>query len=73
MEHLEKSEKKNSGEKIWLKNVLEDVNVNPRAGNVSEYLRKELKRMKVENGHEEVFVKAKEEYLLCKWGFEEPI
>ena len=43
MDRLEKSKKINSSEKLRLKDRIEDVDGNPRAGNVNEYLTKELK------------------------------
>ena len=46
IDRLEKSNY-NSGEKLWLKDVIEDTNGEPKLGNIPQYLKKELKIMKV--------------------------
>ena len=49
MERLEKSNKINIGEKLRLKDVIEDDAGEPRVGNIPGCVKKELRRMKVEN------------------------
>ena len=55
VDRLEKGNKIDSGEKLRLKDVIENSNGKPKLGNTPQFLKKELKRMKVENGREEVF------------------
>lgn len=52
---MEKGDKISSGERLRLKDVMEDVNGEPRAGNVSERMKKELREIKVIDNQEEVF------------------
>ena len=49
VEHLEKSKQIDLSEKLRLKDAIQDVDGNPREGNITEYLRKEMKKLKVEN------------------------
>ena len=60
MDRLEKSGKINTGEKLRLKDVIEDENGEPRAGDVTEKLKKELRKIKVIDNREEVFSGNKE-------------
>ena len=57
IERLEEGGKINSGERIRLKDILEDVDGNPKAGNTMETMKKELKKLKVAENHEEPFAK----------------
>ena len=47
VDRLEESGKINSTEKLRLKYILEDADGNPKAGNTTENMRKELKRLKI--------------------------
>ena len=60
VDRLEKSGKINTGEKLRLKDVIEDENGEPRAGDVTEKLKKELRKIKVIDNREEVFPRSKE-------------
>ena len=53
LERLEKCEDINAVEKMKLKDVIEDVNGEPKVGDTLEMLKKELRRMKVVENHEE--------------------
>ena len=55
LERLEKCGKINTVEKIKLKDIIEDIDGNPRAEDTFEMLKKELKRMKVVENCEEPF------------------
>ena len=48
VDRLEKESKINAGEKLWLKDVMEDNDGKPRVGNIPEYIKKELVKIKVE-------------------------
>ena len=58
LERLEKSGKINAVEKKMLRDILEDADGNPRAGETLELMKKELKRMKVVENREEPFKKG---------------
>ena len=58
LERLEKSSKVNTVEKKMLRDILEDADGNPRAGEILELMKKELKRMKVVENREEPFKKG---------------
>ena len=62
IERLEDSGKINSGERIRLKDLLEDVDGNPKAGDTMEDMKKELKRLKVAENREEPFMKETKTY-----------
>ena len=69
LERLEKSGKVNAVEKKILKDILEDVDGNPKEGDILELMKKELKKMKVVENREEPFKKKKEvaiNYLECE-------
>ena len=57
IERLEAGGKINSGEKLRLKDILEDVDGNPKVGNTMEEMKKELKKLKVAANCEEPFPK----------------
>merc|ERR1711895_126566 len=52
LERLEKSSKVNAVERKMLRDILEDADGNPRAGDTLELMKKELKRMKVVENRE---------------------
>ena len=60
VDRLEKDGKINAGEKLRLKDSIEDNNGELRAGDVSEHLKKELRKIKVLENREEVFSRNKE-------------
>ena len=60
VDRLEKSSKINAGEKLRLKDVIEDNDGEPRVGDIPGYLKKELRKIKVEDNREEVFARDKE-------------
>jgi len=62
IDRLEDSGKINSGERVRLKDILEDVDGNPKAGDTMETMKKELKRLKGAENHEEPFVKETKMY-----------
>ena len=62
IERLEDGGKINSGERIRLKDLLEDVDGNPKAGDTMEDMKKELKRLKVTENREEPFKKETQTY-----------
>ena len=55
VDRLEESGKINSTEKLRLKDILEDADGNPKAGNTTENMKKELKRLKIAENREEPF------------------
>ena len=55
VERLEKDGKINSGEKLRLRDVIEDYAGEPRVGDVTQYLKKELRKIKVIENREEPF------------------
>ena len=59
VDRLEESGKINSTEKLRLKDILEDADGNPKAGQTMETMKKELKRLKIVENREEPFA-AKE-------------
>ena len=58
LERLEKSGKVNAVEKKMLRDILEDADGNPRAGEILELMKKELKRIKVVENREKPFKKG---------------
>ena len=58
LESLEKSGKVNGGEKKILRDIFEDADGNPKAGETLELMKKDLKRMKVAENREEPFKKS---------------
>ena len=54
---LEEGGKINSNEKLRIKDILEDVEGNPKDGNTMEAMKKELKRLKIAENREEPFAK----------------
>ena len=58
LERLEKSGKVNAVESKILRDIMEDADGNPRAGDTLELMKKELKRMKVAENREEPFKKG---------------
>ena len=59
LKRLVKSGKVNTVEKKMLRDILEDADGNPKAGETLELMKKELKRMKVAENREELFKKGK--------------
>ena len=59
LERLEKSGKVNAVEKKILRDILEDVDGNPKEGDTLEMMKKELKKMKVAENREEPFKEKK--------------
>ena len=59
LERLEKSGKVNAVEKKILRDILEDVDGNPKEGETLELMKKELRKMKVAENREEPFKKRK--------------
>ena len=57
LERLEKCGDINAVERMKLKDVIEDVDGNPKEGNTFEMMKKVLKKMKVDENHEEPFIK----------------
>ena len=57
LERLEKSGKVNAVEKKILRDILEDVDGNPKEGEMLELMKKELRKMKVAENREEPFKK----------------
>ena len=57
LERLEKSGRVNAVEKNILRDILEDVDGNPKAGETLELMKKELRKMKVAENREEPFKK----------------
>ena len=57
LERLEKSGKVNAVEKNILRDILEDVDGNPKEGEMLELMKKELRKMKVAENREEPFKK----------------
>ena len=55
VDRLEESGKINPTEKLWLKDILEDTDGNPKAGDTTETMKKELKRLKIVGNREETF------------------
>ena len=47
-----------------LRDVIEDVNVNPKAGDTLEMMKKELRKMKVVENREELFKKESKTYFV---------
>ena len=63
-ERLEKCRDINAVEKMKLKDVIEDVNGEPKVGDTLEMLKKELRRMKVVENREELFGKDTTSYYV---------
>ena len=64
IDRLKKNNKINSGEKLRLKDTIENENGEPKDGNIHLNLKRELKCMKIENGREEIFGNSNEkEYV----------
>ena len=61
VDRLEASGKINPTEKLRLKDILEDTEGNPKPGDTTEAMRKELKRLKIVENREEPFAVKKEE------------
>ena len=61
VDRLEVSGKINPTEKLRLKDILEDTEGNPKAGETTEAIKKELKRLKIVENREEPFAVKKEE------------
>ena len=59
VDRLEESGKINPTEKLRLKDILEDADGNPKAGDTTDTMKKELKRLKIVENREEPFA-AKE-------------
>ena len=57
IENLETGGKINIGEKMRLKDILEDINGEPKAGDTLDLMKKELRKLKVAENHEELFLK----------------
>ena len=57
IDRLEKGGKINAGERLRLKDILEDADGNPKPGNTMEAMKKELKKLKVAENREEPFAK----------------
>merc|ERR1711905_98223 len=55
VERLEESGKINTTEKLRLKDILEDANGNPKAGETTDAMKRELKRLKIVDHREEPF------------------
>merc|ERR1711984_21943 len=55
VDRLEDGGKINTTEKLRLKDILEDANGNPKAGDNTEAMKRELKRLKIEDHREEPF------------------
>ena len=54
----------NTIERMKLKDVLEDMNGNPKSGDVLELMKKELRKMKVVEKHEEPLKKENSTYYV---------
>ena len=63
---MEKCEDINTVERIKLKDVIEDVDGNPKARDTLELMKKELKKMKVVEHHEEPFKKEEQKFICEK-------
>ena len=61
---VKKLQKINAVQLLKLRDVIEDVNGNPRAGDTMEMIKKELKKMKVVENREEPFKKG---ILFKRW------
>ena len=61
-DRLEDGGKINSNEKLRLKDILEDVEGNPKDGDTMEAMKKELKRLKIAENREEPFAKETKMY-----------
>ena len=59
VDRLEKNGEINSGEKLRIKDVMEDGDGNPRQ-DVTERMKHELRKIKIVDNREEVFSKGKE-------------
>ena len=57
IDRLEKGGKINAGERLRLKDILEDADGNPKPGNTMEAMKKELKKLKLAQNHEKHFAK----------------
>ena len=62
LERLEKSGKVNAVEKKIIRDTLEDVDGNPKEGEILELMKKELRKMKVAENREEPFKKKIDTY-----------
>ena len=58
LERFEKSGRVNAAENTMSRDILEDADGNPRAGDTLELMKKEIKRMKVIENREEPFKKG---------------
>ena len=56
VDRLEKENKINTGEKLRLKDVMEDDDGKLRIGNIPEYVKKEFIQMKVAENREDIFI-----------------
>ena len=61
---LENCWKINAVEHMRLKDVIEDVNGNPKAGDILEMMKKDLRKMKVVENTEELFKKEGRSYCV---------
>ena len=64
IERLEEGGKINSGERIRLKDLLENVDGNPKARDMVEDMKKEFKRLKVAENREEPFMEETKAYFI---------
>ena len=55
VDRLEKEKNINTGKKLRLKDVMEDDDRKPKIGNIPQFIKKELVKMKVAENREEVF------------------
>ena len=66
LERLESFGKINAVERMRLKDVIEDVNGNPKVGDTLEMMKKELRKMKVIEKRDEPFKKKSKAYFIRK-------
>ena len=64
LERLENSGRINAVEKKILRDILEDVDGNPRVGETVELMKKELRKMKVAENREEPFKKEEKAFYV---------
>ena len=64
LERLENCGKINAVERMKLKDVIEDVNGNPKGGDTMEFMKKELRKIKVVENCEEPFKKENTTYYV---------
>jgi len=65
LRRLENCGKINAVEHMKLRDVIEDVNGNPRAGDTMEIMKKEMRKMKVVENREQPFKKENKTYYHC--------